>query len=77
MFILMNLFSLLFAIIGLFCGLTVDKSALYLLFVSLGLSVLSLLFLINKICYTNKEIIFSFMYKKTVCKYEDIKEIFL
>lgn len=77
MFILMNLFSLVFALVGLCDGLFVDKSFLYLLFVSLGLSVLSLLFLINKICYTNEEIIFSFIYKKTVCKYQDVKEVFL
>lgn len=77
MFILVNLFSLFFLLVGLYGGLTVDKSWMDLLFVSLGLSILSLLFLINKVCYNSEEIKFSLIYRKDTYKYEDIKEVFV
>ena len=64
LFIFLNLFSFFFGVIGLYGGFTTDKSMFYLLFVSLGLSILSLLFLINKICYNDEEIRFSFIYRK-------------
>jgi len=77
MFIFMNSFSLFFVLIGLCGGFTTDKSMFYLLFISLGLSIISLLFLINKICYNAEEIRFLFIYRRVTFKYKDIKEVFV
>ena len=77
MFILMNLISLFFVLVGLYGGFTTDKSMFYLMFISLGLSILSLLFLIDKILYNDEEIRFSFIYRKATYRYKDIKKVFI
>ena len=77
LFIFLNSFSFFFCVIGLYGGFTIDKSMFYLLFISLGLSILSLLFLINKIYYNDEEIRFSFIYSKRTFKFNDIKEVFV
>lgn len=77
LFIFLNSFSFFFCVIGLYGGFTTDKSMFYLLLVSLGLSILSLLFLINRICYNDEEIRFSFIYRKATFKFNDIKEVFV
>ena len=76
-FLFMNFFSIFFIVFGLYGGITIDKSWFYILFVSLGLSSASLLFLINRIYYDENEVKFSFIYRKVTVKYEDIKEIFV
>lgn len=76
-FIFVNIFSLFLFIIGIYGGFIKDSSVFYSLFVSLGLFLLSLLFLINRIYYNDKEIKFKFIYRKISLTYEDIKEIFI
>lgn len=77
MFLFMNFFSTFFLAGGLYGGIVLDKSWFQVLFVSLGLSILSLLFLVNQLYYDENKIKFSFIYKKVTVKYEDIKEIFV
>ena len=77
MFLFMNCFSALFLVLGLYGGLTVDKSWLYILFLSLLLLLLSTMFLINRIYYDKNYVKFSFIYRKETVKYEDIKEIYV
>ena len=77
LFIFMNFFSVFFLIIGLYGGITADPSMFYILFVSLGLSLLSLLFLVNRIYYNDSEIKFVFIYRKVTVSYNQIKEIFV
>lgn len=57
--------------------MSIDNGMFYLLFVSIGVSALSLLFLINTIYYDEKCIRFSFIYRKITVKHEDVKEIFI
>lgn len=77
MFIFMNIMSLFILGFGIIGAFTIDKSMFYLLFVSLGFSILSLMFLINKIYYNDEKIRFACIYKKETVRYEDIKEIFI
>lgn len=77
MFLFMNFFSMLFLALELFGGMSIDNGMFYLLFVSIGLSALSLFFLINKIYYDEKCIRFSFIYRKITVKHEDVKEVFI
>ena len=77
MFLFMNFFSAFFLAIGIYGGIVLDKSWFQILFVSLGLTILSLLFLVNRLYYNENEIKFSFIYKKATIKYEDIKEVFV
>ena len=74
-FIFMNFFSVFFLIVGLYGGITADTSMFYLLFVSLGLTFLSLIFLVNRIYYNQNEIKFVLIYRKVTVSYNQIKEI--
>ncbi len=73
----MNFFCVLFIAIAIYGGIAIDKSWFYILFFALGLFVLSLMFLINKIYYDENTIKFSCIYNKSTIKYDDIKEIFI
>ncbi len=77
MFLFINFFSIFFAFLGLYGGIEVDKSWFSVLFISLGLSIVSMVFLINKIYYDENTIKLSFVYRKTTVKYDDVKEIFV
>lgn len=77
LFVFLNFVSVFFLIIGLYGGITADQSMFYILFVSLGLSLLSLLFLVNRIYYNDSEIMFVFIYRKVTVSYNQIKEIFV
>ena len=77
LFVFLNFFSVFLLIIGLYGGITADPSMFYILFVSLGLSLLSLLFLVNRIYYNDSEITFVFIYRKVTVSYNQIKEIFV
>ena len=68
-FIFMNFFSIFFLIVGLYGGITTDTSMFYLLFVSLGLTFLSLIFLVNRIYYNQNEIKFVLIYRKVTVSY--------
>ena len=74
MFFFMNFFVILIALLGVLGGLR-DKSLFNLLWVSLGLFILSLFLLINRVFYNEKIVNFSFIYRKATISYEDIKEI--
>lgn len=77
LFLFINFFSIFFLVIGLLGGIMIDTSMFGLLFFSLGLLLLSLLFLIKKIYYDETTIYFSFTRNKLKVKYDDIKEIFV
>ena len=74
MFFFMNFFVILMALAGILGGLR-DKSFFNLLWVSLGLFILSLFMLINRVFYNEKIVNFRFIYRKATISYEDIKEI--
>lgn len=77
LFIYMNIVSLIFIIISIIGGIFIDIQMLFLLFFSLFFSLLSVLFLINRIEYDDNTIKFIFILKKLEKKYENIKEIFI
>ena len=77
LFKFINIMSFLLLVTGICGGMTIDKSMFYILFISLGMSGVSCLLLINKIYYNEKEIRFDCACKKATIPYEDIKEIFI
>lgn len=70
----LSLFVVIFSICG---GLLIDITIFYMLFISLFLTPISLLSLINRIYYTDTVIDFNFVARKHTVKYENIKEIFV
>ena len=77
MFYFMNFFTVLFAIVGIYGGCAKDSSFYSVLYASLGIFLLSLFMLINRIYYNDYEIKFHCIYRKQTVKFEDIKEIFM
>ncbi len=77
MFYFMNFFTVLFAIVGIYGGYAKDSSFYSVLYASLGIFLLSLFMLINRIYYNDNEIKFYCVYRKQTVKFEDIKEIFM
>lgn len=63
-----------FSIIG---AITLDIEILYCLFISLFFTLLSLLFLINRIEYNDKIIKFKLVLKKLEVNYDEIKEVYI
>ena len=77
LFYFMNGTSLVFAVLSIIGGFKNDSSWFYLFFVSLCLSSLSLIFLINRIYFNETCIEFRFIAKKLKIKFDDIKEIYV
>ena len=77
LFLFMNGFSILFAILGLIGGLTKDNSFFQILIIPPCLTLLSLTMLINKIYYNETQIRFSFISRKTTINFSDIQEIYI
>ena len=75
MFFFLNFFTIFFSLSGILGGIKTDKSFFGLLWISLGVFVLSLFMLINRIFYNEKIVNFRFIYRKATISYEDIKEI--
>lgn len=76
-FIFVFSFSLLFASLGLYGGLFRHESFFSMLYVALGLFVLSFVFLMNRISFDNEKIVFKCIYRKGTVRIEEIKEIFV
>lgn len=77
LFIYINVLSFImfcFSIIG---SITLDIEILYCLFISLFFTLLSLLFLINRIEYNNQIIKFKLVLKKLETSYDEIKEVYI
>lgn len=77
LFIFINVLSFImfcFSIIG---AIALDIGILYCLFISLFYTLLSLLFLINRIEYNDKIIKFKLVFKKLEANYDEIKEIYM
>lgn len=77
LFIYINVLSFImfcFSIIG---AIALDIEILYCLFISLFFTLLSLLFLINRIEYNDKIIKFKLVLKKVLVKLDEIKEVFI
>ena len=75
--IFMNVMSLIVALSSIIGALTIDVTMLILLLLPLCLSLLSLLFLTNRIEYNEKIIKFKFVLKKFESTFDDIKEVFI
>lgn len=77
LFIYINVLSFImfcFSIIG---ALVLDIEILYCLFISLFFTLLSILFLINRIEYNNQIIKFKLVLKKLETSYDEIKEVYI
>ena len=75
--IFMNVMSLIVALSSIIGALTIDVTMLILLLLPLCLSLLSLLFLTNRIEYNEKINKFKFVLKKFESTFDDIKEVFI
>lgn len=75
--IFMNVMPLIVALFSIIGALTIDVTLLILLLLPLCLSLLSLLFLTNRIEYNEKIIKFKFVLKKFESSFDDIKEVLI
>ncbi len=75
--IFMNVMPLIVALFSIIGALTIDVTMLILLLLPLCLSLLSLLFLTNRIEYNEKIIKFKFVLKKFESTFDDIKEVLI
>lgn len=76
-FLIMNFFSIFQAVVALIGGILIDESMFHLLFMSLFFTLWSLLFLINKIYYDDKQIKVAFVSRKVTINIDDIQEVFV
>ena len=77
LFIYLNILSFImfcFSIIG---AIAIDIEILFFLFISLLCTLLSFLFLLNRIEYDDNSIKFTLAFKKTKVNFKDIKEVFV